>query len=56
MKGIYTHACFTIYTQHALNRATIGKYLTGKIVFKSTLKGLQKMKDSALRYVDCNEF
>lgn len=33
----------------AAYRATIGKFLTGKIVFKSTLKGLQKMKDSALR-------
>ena len=33
----------------AMYRATLGKYLAGAITFKVTAKGLQSLKDSALR-------
>lgn len=33
----------------AMWRATIGKYIAGAITFKVTAKGLQSLKDSALR-------
>ena len=34
----------------AMYRATLGKYIAGAITFKVTAKGLQSLKDSAIRY------
>jgi hypothetical protein len=33
----------------AMNRATLGRWLSGTIVFKVTAKGLQRMKDLPIR-------